>query len=500
METQATTLFRPGSPEATAALQRFKAYATSHTLLAEVDKQISRAIHEPAGFAFVLLYGPSGVGKTTLIRQLEHRAGVVRDPAFPGTAFGPRHPHPFAPVQLLLLETRPPDGATFNRAEYYQVALKQLGEYPYDPSWEQKKGRGKDATFNDSAELRQIYEAALQRRGVRTIILDEAQHLLKLASGIKLIDQLDWLKSMTNTTGVLHILTGTYELLPLRNLNGQAARRGLEIDFPRYQFRHEPDQQAFQRTLLTLLQQIPLKVEIKPLVDQWSYFYERCIGCIGVLKDWLVRALAASLATGQRELLLDRIQECALPIGQCESMALGGAGGEQELHYTANRPKPFWALLGMKLDQDMIQRQVQPISGEDVQSLPDFAPKRQKSRVGEQQPVRASGGRTPRQWEYGELSFFWDSRGASVSTNPSDRSGETPVSGVRSSQKGDNSGRTRHLFPSHAAAHYTAEQRPSVDQARGNLDQAVARNVSVRTARPLFTLVLARTVRQMLWG
>ena len=111
-----------------------------------------------------------------------------------------------------------------------------------------------------------------------------------------------------------------------------------------------------------------------------------------------------------------------------------------------------------------------------MQSLPDFAPKRQKSRVGEQQPVRASGGRTPRQWEYGELSFFWDSRGASVSTNPSDRSGETEVAGVRSREIGDNSGRTRHLFPSHAAAHDTCEQRPSVDQARDNLDHEVARS------------------------
>ncbi len=181
------------------------------------------------------------------------------------------------------VETRPPDGSTFNRAEYYQVALKQLGEYPYEHAWEQKKGREKEAKFNDSPELRQVYEASLQRRGVRTIILDEAQHLLKLSSGVKLIDQLDWLKSMTNTTGVLHILTGTYELLPLRNLNGQAARRGLEIHFPRYQFQHEPDQLAFQRVLLTLLQQMPLEVEIKPFVDQWPYFYERCIGCIGVM-------------------------------------------------------------------------------------------------------------------------------------------------------------------------------------------------------------------------
>jgi hypothetical protein len=43
---------------------------------------------------------------------------------------------------------------------------------------------------------------------VRAVILDEAQHLLKLgsdSSGGKLLDQLDWLKSMTNVTGVLGV-------------------------------------------------------------------------------------------------------------------------------------------------------------------------------------------------------------------------------------------------------------------------------------------------------
>ena len=59
MEIQPTPHILPGSPEASAALQRFKAYAMSHTLLAEVDKQISRAIYEPAGFSFVLSMAPA---------------------------------------------------------------------------------------------------------------------------------------------------------------------------------------------------------------------------------------------------------------------------------------------------------------------------------------------------------------------------------------------------------------------------------------------------------
>src|SRR5947199_2411429 len=31
-----------------------------------------------------------------------------------------------------------------------------------------------------------------------------------VASGAKLLDQLDWIKSMTNVTGVVHVLVGTY--------------------------------------------------------------------------------------------------------------------------------------------------------------------------------------------------------------------------------------------------------------------------------------------------
>jgi hypothetical protein len=131
-----------------------------------------------------------------------------------------------------------------------------------EQAWEKKgRSRTKTSQFNDSPELRLALEEALAFREVQAVILDEAQHLMKVGSGRgagKLLDQLDWIKSMTNVTGVLHILIGTYELLNFQNLSGQASRRGLEIHFPRYLFQHEQDRLDFQGVLLALLKQVPL--------------------------------------------------------------------------------------------------------------------------------------------------------------------------------------------------------------------------------------------------
>lgn len=54
-------------------LNHFKEYAVSHPQLTQVDMLLMGAIREPAGFAHVLVYGPSGVGKTTMIRQITKR-------------------------------------------------------------------------------------------------------------------------------------------------------------------------------------------------------------------------------------------------------------------------------------------------------------------------------------------------------------------------------------------------------------------------------------------
>jgi len=94
----------------------------------------------------------------------------------------------------------------------------------------------------------------------------------------------------------MHVLIGTYDLLPFCNLDGQMARRGSEFHFAPYHMEVETDCQAFRNAFSSLLKQIPLKVDHDTLMQRWWYFFEGSIGCIGILKQWLVRALYRAYA------------------------------------------------------------------------------------------------------------------------------------------------------------------------------------------------------------
>jgi Holliday junction resolvasome RuvABC ATP-dependent DNA helicase subunit len=96
-------------------LAHFKDYAISHRYLTQVDNLLMNAIREPAGFAHVLVYGPSGVGKSTMIRQIAKR--LNGNCSILSQEFDP-NPQWSSSVPLLLMETRPPDNGVFNRADY----------------------------------------------------------------------------------------------------------------------------------------------------------------------------------------------------------------------------------------------------------------------------------------------------------------------------------------------------------------------------------------------
>src|SRR5712691_2975639 len=105
----------------------------THPQLEVVHDKIRRAVRQPAGFSFVLVHGPTGVGKT---RMMESLAGQVRDlllqpPSHVSSrSFAPYGVSP-VPIPVLVIEADPPDKSAFNRGYFYRTVLTLLGEQTY---------------------------------------------------------------------------------------------------------------------------------------------------------------------------------------------------------------------------------------------------------------------------------------------------------------------------------------------------------------------------------
>jgi hypothetical protein len=162
------------------------------------------------------------------------------------------------------------------------------------------------------------------------VLIDEAQHLAKVSSGRKLLDQLDVIKSIANRTGTPHVLFGTYDLLSFRNLSAQLSRRSCDIHFRRYRAEDEEDRQIFMNVLNSFAQRLPL-IEIPDLAKDWELLYERSLGCVGVLKEWLVRALIVALNQAQNTITRRDLERHALSASQCGRMLTDLKDGEAQL-------------------------------------------------------------------------------------------------------------------------------------------------------------------------
>jgi len=81
------------------------------------------------------------------------------------------------------------------------------------------------------------------------------------------------------------------------------------------------------------------------VTDHWLYFYECSVGCIGVLKDWLLRAVSAALDDGAGRLSLDCVQDYALHVDIYRQMTLDAYEGEQRLNHTEANREHVWRLL-----------------------------------------------------------------------------------------------------------------------------------------------------------
>jgi hypothetical protein len=309
-------------------LQYFKDYAVAHTRMEQTFALVLQAIREPANAAYIVVVGPTGVGKTTLRLGVERsligaaRADLAQDPGR---------------LPVCSVTAVSPDTGSFNWKDYYRRALHAMHEpllgdkIPIACGWGQRlQDRWLHPATTEAPALRRALEQALVHRRPQAFIVDEAQHLLKMASGRRLQDQMDSIKSLADQAQTLHVLIGTYDLLALQTLSGQVIRRGITLHFPRYRADLPADVIDFQRILVSFEQQLPMPKQ-PDLLNIWPYCLERSVGCVGVLKDWLIRALASALAEDAATVTQAHLARHALSAAACERLVGEALHGEEQL-------------------------------------------------------------------------------------------------------------------------------------------------------------------------
>lgn len=365
-----------------ACLDYFKAYTAAHPFLERADTQVRNALREPGGALLIFIIGPTGVGKTTLLTFIEQR---LLKQAQARLSQDPDH------VPVIKLDAMAPSARQFRWPDFYTRALMAVSEPLIDykvqrgavlPVFNEKMGRHVPPRLvGDAAALQRSWEQVLKYRRPEAILIDEAQHFAKTAGGTRLEDQLDHVKSLAIATRTVHILAGTYDLLLFRNLNAQLSRRSIDVHFPRYEATNPEERKAFQRALLTFQRHLPLE-KAPDLVHQWEICYAHTIGCVGLLKDWLTKALAEALETGAKTISPSLLAAHAASVDRCNQMITDIEEGEKALRVDPEATEKLLARLGLGTRRTRRAR----TSQEAEQSAPS-APSRRR-RVGQRNPTR----------------------------------------------------------------------------------------------------------------
>lgn len=295
-------------------LESYKRVVLSHPSLERALRDVERGIAPGMPPQIVMLTGPTGVGKTTLIEALKSRRDAAAGPV----------------VHMTCQPVTGRRGYDFGKTHWRELATKAGDPFrdehvsPDAASARLRSGRSRRDGAATIDEYRLGVLDMLRERGVGGVVLDEAQHMTRAPSARSQADQLDVIKDCVDRTCIPHVLAGTYELSVMVAPSAQLARRSVVVHFPPYGPSDAADRDAFQRIFGQLVGALPIadpRASWAALRSHIADVFLGCCGCVGTLKKWLMRALQLALETEEDRVDWSLMDTCRLSDEELFKMA-----------------------------------------------------------------------------------------------------------------------------------------------------------------------------------
>jgi hypothetical protein len=256
----------------------------AHPHARRVVDDVVAAVTRPGGPQFVSLIGPAGVGKSTILGIIDNcladfwRSDLEASPD---------------PMPVVAMDAPAASKHTYSLINFYREALKALG----DPAV--RHVVGVDAVLAnagdrfrrprpDADELSAAARARFVERRVRALLIDEANHLATHRDQRDLLLTLDSIKEFAGKRFRI-VLCGAPGLRTFEEASAQLGRRIVPFEFHRYRWTVDHEREAFvdaARAMLGCIDGLD-EAEIEASIP---LCYERSLGCLGTLYDWLLQA------------------------------------------------------------------------------------------------------------------------------------------------------------------------------------------------------------------
>lgn len=259
-----------------------------HKNLKQISNQLLSKIIAPDDARVYFVFGVTGVGKTTLRKRLQK---VLTEQFLDELRCNP------GKIAVSSIEVPSPEGGKFSHLDYYERILYSLKEVLIEykivyeindkitNNFEPKTNKSRNARA-----LRRAVENVFKYRQIEAFMVDEGQHIFAISGAQRMLEQMNWIKSVANLTETVHILFGTYDLLNCPNLSGQIGRRSEDFHFAPYYKENNEDYAEFKKVALTFAQHMPL-VKVPNFENKIDYFIDYSVGSIGIFHGWLYRSL-----------------------------------------------------------------------------------------------------------------------------------------------------------------------------------------------------------------